>query len=145
MKIYRRYFGLGNNFSYVIMLSAAVDIIRKHQHFLSLPTNVCHNGDLVEVVNDSEVITHSDGYIQLRNEDDMVYHDSSQIPNNSSLPVLNQQQPTWKIKLQLLKGMIISLFCLVSVYFFEYLINQSLFELLYFQNTRLTAPEQYRW
>ncbi|KAK4468631.1 hypothetical protein MN116_007818, partial [Schistosoma mekongi] len=25
-------FGLGNNFSYVIMLSAAVDIIRRQQH-----------------------------------------------------------------------------------------------------------------
>ncbi|KAH9581217.1 G1/S-specific cyclin cln3, variant 2 [Schistosoma haematobium] len=75
----------------------------------------------------------------------MVYHDNSQVSNYSSLPVLHQQQPTWKIKLQLLKGMFSSLFCLVSVYFFEYLINQSLFELLYFQNTRLTAPEQYRW
>ncbi|CAI2732482.1 unnamed protein product [Schistosoma spindalis] len=99
----------------------------------------------IEAVNENDVITNCDGYIQLRNEDDMVYHDNSQISNNSSLPVLHQQQPTWKIKLQLLKGMISSLFCLVSVYFFEYLINQSLFELLYFQNTRLTAPEQYRW
>ncbi|CAH8616074.1 unnamed protein product [Schistosoma bovis] len=98
-----------------------------------------------EIDDDNDVITDSDGYIQLRNEDDMVYHDNSQVSNYSSLPVLHQQQPTWKIKLQLLKGMISSLFCLVSVYFFEYLINQSLFELLYFQNTRLTAPEQYRW
>ncbi|VDP47390.1 unnamed protein product [Schistosoma curassoni] len=103
------------------MLSAAVDIIRK-QDFLSLPTNVCHNDDLAEIDDDNDVITDSDGYIQLRNEDDMVYHDNSQVSNYSSLPVLHQQQPTWKIKLQLLK-----------------------FELLYFQNTRLTAPEQYRW
>ncbi|VDO54869.1 unnamed protein product [Schistosoma margrebowiei] len=85
----------------------------------------------IEIVNDNDVITDSDGYIQLRNEDDMVYHDNSQVSNYSSLPVLHQQQPTWKIKLQLLKGMISSLFCLVSVYFFEYLINQSLVSKLY--------------
>lgn len=35
------YFGLGNNFSYVIMLSAAVDIIRKHQHSqIEFTTNI---------------------------------------------------------------------------------------------------------
>ncbi|KAK4468632.1 hypothetical protein MN116_007819 [Schistosoma mekongi] len=108
----------------------------------SLSTNVCLDGDLIEDINAIDVITHSDGYIQLRNEDDT---DTSQIANNLSSSVLHQQQPTWTVKLQLLKAMICSLFFLSSVYFFEYLINQSLFELLYFQNTSLTSPEQYRW
>ncbi|CAH8546698.1 unnamed protein product [Schistosoma turkestanicum] len=103
-----------------------------------------HDGDIAEAANANDVITHSDGYIQLRNEDDTIDCYNPQVSDDSS-PVLYQQQPTWTIRLQLLKAMYGLLFCLVTVYFFEYLINQSLFELLYFQNTRLTAPEQYRW
>ncbi|KAM3184308.1 hypothetical protein ACTXT7_008621 [Hymenolepis weldensis] len=37
------------------------------------------------------------------------------------------------------------IFALALVYFFEYLINQALFELVYFENVGLTQAEQYRW
>ncbi|KAH8873833.1 Protein BTN1 [Schistosoma japonicum] len=112
---------------------------------ISLSTNVCVDGDLDEDVNHNDVIIYSDGYIQLRDEDDTDFCDNSQISNNLCSSVLHQQQPTLTVKLQLLKAMIGSLFSLTSVYFFEYLINQSLFELLYFPSISLTAPEQYRW
>ncbi|VUZ54345.1 unnamed protein product [Hymenolepis diminuta] len=37
------------------------------------------------------------------------------------------------------------IFALALVYFFEYLINQALFELVYFEDAGMTQAEQYRW
>ncbi|KAM4829309.1 battenin [Thomomys bottae] len=55
----------------------------------------------------------------------------------------------WNISLQerwtVFKGLLSYIIPLVLVYFAEYFINQGLFELLFFQNTSLSHPQQYRW
>ncbi|XP_032011647.1 battenin isoform X4 [Hylobates moloch] len=43
------------------------------------------------------------------------------------------------------KGLLWYIVPLVVVYFAEYFINQGLFELLFFRNTSLSHPQQYRW
>ncbi|KAG5450244.1 G1/S-specific cyclin cln3 [Clonorchis sinensis] len=57
---------------------------------------------------------------------------------------LQQQHPSLKVKLRILKDLAGLLIFLSLVYFFEYIINQSLFELLIFTNT-ISEAEQYRW
>ncbi|XP_069898648.1 battenin-like isoform X2 [Dipodomys merriami] len=55
----------------------------------------------------------------------------------------------WNLSLQerwtVFKGLLSYIIPLVLVYFAEYFINQGLFELLFFQNTSLSHPQQYRW
>ncbi|KAA0705509.1 Battenin Protein CLN3 [Triplophysa tibetana] len=48
-------------------------------------------------------------------------------------------------KLKIMKGLGKFIVPLGLVYFAEYYINQGLMELLYFPNSRLSHPEQYRW
>ncbi|XP_034279277.1 battenin [Pantherophis guttatus] len=63
-----------------------------------------------------------------------------------TLPQMTQKpQLTLQEKEQVAKGLLKYLIPLSVVYFAEYFINQGLFELLYFQNTTLNHPEQYRW
>ncbi|XP_050438962.1 battenin [Adelges cooleyi] len=52
---------------------------------------------------------------------------------------------TFAGKLSYLPSLIKFMLPLGMVYFFEYLINQGLFELVYFRNIWLTHAEQYRW
>ncbi|XP_067419928.1 battenin [Emydura macquarii macquarii] len=52
---------------------------------------------------------------------------------------------TWRDKVRIVKGLLKYLLPLALVYFAEYFINQGLFELLYFQDSVLTHPQQYRW
>ncbi|KAF5401121.1 Battenin [Paragonimus heterotremus] len=74
----------------------------------------------------------------------------SLVPERHSSPAaassvdLHQMHPTFKVKLSILKDLFGLLMCLSLVYFFEYLINQSLFELLIFTHT-MSEAEQYRW
>ncbi|XP_004622991.1 battenin [Octodon degus] len=55
----------------------------------------------------------------------------------------------WNLSLQerwtVFKGLLCYIIPLVLVYFAEYFINQGLFELLFFRNTSLSHPQQYRW
>ncbi|KAL5963845.1 Battenin [Taenia solium] len=53
-----------------------------------------------------------------------------------------QVLPDWKTKKQAIFPFI---FPLAVVYFFEYLINQSLYELIYFSGLDLSHSQQYRW
>ncbi|RZF46105.1 hypothetical protein LSTR_LSTR012965 [Laodelphax striatellus] len=57
----------------------------------------------------------------------------------------NQQDFKLKQKLLFLPSLMHYMIPIGLVYFFEYLINQGLFELLYFEDTFLTHDEQYRW
>lgn len=50
-----------------------------------------------------------------------------------------------KEKLLYIKSLLRLMIPLALVYFFEYLINQGLFELVFFPEIFLTASEQYRW
>ncbi|CAH8592257.1 unnamed protein product [Heterobilharzia americana] len=124
----------------VVSINAFECILHRSSYcFLSL-----HVDNLTENADDSNnaaVTVNNDGYIQLLTDED----DTILLDNLHTTGVLQQLHPTWQVKLQLLRGIFGSLLCLTSVYFFEYLINQSLFELLYFENSHLTAPEQYRW
>ncbi|XP_058037542.1 battenin [Ahaetulla prasina] len=66
--------------------------------------------------------------------------------NSLTLPQMTEKpQLTLQEKEQVVKGLLKYLIPLSVVYFAEYFINQGLFELLYFQNTTLNHPEQYRW
>ncbi|XP_039191274.1 battenin [Crotalus tigris] len=63
-----------------------------------------------------------------------------------TLPQKTQKlQLTLQEKEQVVKGLLKYLIPLSVVYFAEYFINQGLFELLYFRNTTLNHPQQYRW
>uniref|UniRef100_A0A0B8RSG0 Battenin n=1 Tax=Philothamnus irregularis TaxID=1899461 RepID=A0A0B8RSG0_9SAUR len=63
-----------------------------------------------------------------------------------TLPQMTQKpQLTLQEKEQVAKSLLKYLIPLSVVYFAEYFINQGLFELLYFRNTTLNHPEQYRW
>ncbi|XP_026567898.1 battenin isoform X3 [Pseudonaja textilis] len=59
--------------------------------------------------------------------------------------MIQKPQLTLQEKEQVAKGLLKYLIPLSVVYFAEYFINQGLFELLYFRNTTLNHPEQYRW
>ncbi|ETE72672.1 Battenin [Ophiophagus hannah] len=59
--------------------------------------------------------------------------------------MIQKPQLTLQEKEQVVKGLLKYLIPLSVVYFAEYFINQGLFELLYFRNTTLNHPEQYRW
>ncbi|XP_015674201.1 battenin-like [Protobothrops mucrosquamatus] len=63
-----------------------------------------------------------------------------------TLPQMTQKpQLTLQEKEEVVKGLLKYLIPLSVVYFAEYFINQGLFELLYFRNTTLNHPQQYRW
>ncbi|KAL7054654.1 hypothetical protein AAHC03_025888 [Spirometra sp. Aus1] len=55
-----------------------------------------------------------------------------------------QSHLDWPTKHRLLKYVFPLLMSLALVYFFEYLINQALFELIIFDNSKLTHAQQYR-
>ncbi|XP_032092893.1 battenin [Thamnophis elegans] len=59
--------------------------------------------------------------------------------------MIQKPQLTLQEKEQVAKGLLKYLIPLSVVYFAEYFINQGLFELLYFRNTTLNHPQQYRW
>ncbi|KAM3821605.1 battenin [Vipera latastei] len=61
------------------------------------------------------------------------------------LQTTQNPQLTLQVKEQVAKGLLKYLIPLSVVYFAEYFINQGLFELLYFRNTTLNHPQQYRW
>ncbi|XP_015665726.1 battenin [Protobothrops mucrosquamatus] len=66
--------------------------------------------------------------------------DKLTLPQTTQKPQLTLQE-----KEQVVKGLLKYLIPLSVVYFAEYFINQGLFELLYFRNTTLNHPQQYRW
>ncbi|KAM7534683.1 hypothetical protein Aperf_G00000116576 [Anoplocephala perfoliata] len=55
-----------------------------------------------------------------------------------------QISPSWEAKKRIFMDIFPLIFSLALVYFFEYLINQALFELVYFENG-MTQAQQYRW
>nr|CDS26974.1 battenin [Hymenolepis microstoma] len=63
--------------------------------------------------------------------------------NNDPLTV--QISPSWEAKKRIFMDIFPLIFALALVYFFEYLINQALFELVYFENAGMTQAQQYRW
>lgn len=69
-----------------------------------------------------------------------------EIPTTSSIspdPSTNNQ--SFSNKLSYIPKLLAFMIPLGLVYFFEYLINQGLFELVYFEKIWLTHSEQYRW
>ena len=63
---------------------------------------------------------------------------------------LNRQSPeqsalSFVEKITIIRSLLKYMIPLGAVYFFEYLINQGLFELLYFPGTFLSHSQQYRW
>ncbi|CAL8082679.1 unnamed protein product [Calicophoron daubneyi] len=73
--------------------------------------------------------------------------DTSSVASSDSAGHVSLQQvhPDWRTKLLIIWDLTPLLVYLTLVYFFEYMINQSLFELLYFPNFTLSSTEQYRW
>lgn len=66
--------------------------------------------------------------------------------NESSISLAIESQLTFHDKLALVKPLFFRFMLpLALVYFFEYFINQGLFELLYFSNTKIAHKDQYRW
>ncbi|XP_023344582.1 battenin isoform X3 [Eurytemora carolleeae] len=76
---------------------------------------------------------------------------SSQGHAEDSVPLVLQEETelgsrmTFQEKLGSMRGLLRYMIPLGLVYFFEYLINQGLFELLYFPKSGLTHSQQYRW
>lgn len=65
---------------------------------------------------------------------------------NATLYTPMENQLTFQDKLELVKPLLRRFMLpLALVYFFEYFINQGLFELLYFSNTNISHKDQYRW
>ncbi|VUZ54344.1 unnamed protein product [Hymenolepis diminuta] len=71
---------------------------------------------------------------------------------SSRLPLLRnddrstvQISPSREVAKRILMDIFPLIFALALVYFFEYLINQALFELVYFEDAGMTQAEQYRW
>ena len=62
-----------------------------------------------------------------------------------SQPELSSSHQSFQHKLSVLRGLAKFMVPLGFVYFFEYLINQGLFELLYFPGSSLSHSQQYRW
>ncbi|VDN99786.1 unnamed protein product [Rodentolepis nana] len=56
-----------------------------------------------------------------------------------------QISPSWEDKKRIFMDIFPLIFALALVYFFEYLINQALFELVYFKDAGMTQAQQYRW
>lgn len=70
----------------------------------------------------------------------------SNLPDDQVLILSSQPQPiTISEKLSLIPGLLKYMVPLGLVYFFEYVINQGLFELMYFENSVLEHSQQYRW
>ena len=79
------------------------------------------------------------------------------LTNHSGYAPLSSEEPTqsphsphtshtsFSHKLSVLRGLTHFMVPLGLVYFFEYLINQGLFELLYFPHSSLSHSQQYRW
>ncbi|XP_050531536.1 battenin [Daktulosphaira vitifoliae] len=73
--------------------------------------------------------------------------DEVKIINNDSRESLTNSSITNKLaeKLSYIPSLANFMIPLCLVYFFEYLINQGLFELIYFKNISFSHNEQYRW
>ncbi|XP_054438722.1 battenin isoform X2 [Pteronotus mesoamericanus] len=69
---------------------------------------------------------------------------SSEAPEQQSKPD-SSSNLSFHEKWTVFKGLLWYIIPLVLVYFAEYFINQGLFELLFFRNTSLSHPQQYRW
>uniref|UniRef100_A0A2I3GQ36 CLN3 lysosomal/endosomal transmembrane protein, battenin n=1 Tax=Nomascus leucogenys TaxID=61853 RepID=A0A2I3GQ36_NOMLE len=124
--------GLCNNFSYVVMLSAAHDILSHERtsgnqsHVDPGPTPIPHNSSSRFDCN--SVSTAPPGSHQW----DLCcwkLHPGCLFSFRGDQPV----------------GLLWYIVPLVVVYFAEYFINQGLFELLFFRNTSLSHAQQYRW
>ncbi|XP_025207270.1 battenin [Melanaphis sacchari] len=63
----------------------------------------------------------------------------------SDCPEFNTNTQSFSKKLSYVPSLLKFMIPLGLVYFFEYLINQGLFELVYFEKIWLTHAEQYRW
>ena len=78
-------------------------------------------------------VSSSSGYEPLSSED------------LSLTPVPHSSPASFQHKLSVLRGLTKFMIPLGFVYFFEYLINQGIFELLYFPHSSLSHSQQYRW
>ncbi|CAF1047628.1 unnamed protein product [Rotaria sp. Silwood1] len=67
--------------------------------------------------------------------------------NEASEKIINEKatSKTFRERLKLVKPLLKYMIPLTIVYFAEYLINQGLYELIFFRNTSIPHPAQYRW
>lgn len=111
---------------------AAPNLFNVDTSTIDNPALVVDDQDTISIYSRNDIRQLSDSTIQLAG-------------TTEEYQMINQLHPSGRMKLSLLRGMMGLLVFLALVYFFEYLINQSLFELLYFPNTILSSVEQYRW
>lgn len=81
----------------------------------------------------------------------VAYSQSSIIDGDENSPLINAQQNvpnttlSFADKLAVIPYLFIYIVPLILVYYFEYFINQGLFELIVFKNIFLTREQQYHW
>ena len=93
------------------------------------------------LVSPSGFNTSSCEYTPVPNEEDDTEEGQSALISDSVLNV----NLTVTDKIYLVRGLLRFMLPLGAVYYFEYLINQGLFELLYFPKSFLDHQQQYRW
>ncbi|VVC45924.1 Major facilitator superfamily domain,Batten's disease protein Cln3, subgroup,Batten's disease protein [Cinara cedri] len=71
--------------------------------------------------------------------------DTTQVVSQSLPEDSNMEIESFSVKLSYIPSLFKYMIPIGLVFFFEYLINQGLFELVYFENIWLTHAEQYRW
>uniref|UniRef100_A0A2K5E7Y6 Battenin n=1 Tax=Aotus nancymaae TaxID=37293 RepID=A0A2K5E7Y6_AOTNA len=169
-----RLLGLCNNFSYVVMLSAAHDILSHERtsgnqsHVDPGPTPMPHNSSSRFDCN--SVSTAPPGSRQWdlccwklhpgclfsfhvvarppggrRRANKRVCHPLARHSIFLSPEHSSGSSLSFQERWTVFKGLLWYIVPLVVVYFAEYFINQGLFELLFFRNTSLSHAQQYRW